>query len=77
MKHSEGFLKLVNDSKSRIREVTVEETQVRLAQNSNARLIDVPKTMNGTRVMQLEPYTWAKGLLSVTSRPRSQISLRS
>jgi len=41
MKHSEGFLKLVNDSKSRIREVTVEETQVRLAQNSNARLIDV------------------------------------
>ena len=41
MKHSEGFLKLVNDSKSRIREVTVAETQQRLKENSNAKLIDV------------------------------------
>jgi len=41
MKHSEGFLKLVNDAKTRIREVTVEETQQRLKANSNAKLIDV------------------------------------
>ncbi len=41
MKHSEGFLKLVNDSKSRIREVTVAETQQRLEANPNAKLIDV------------------------------------
>jgi len=41
MKHSEGFLKLVNDAKSRIREVTVAETQERMAANSDARLIDV------------------------------------
>ena len=41
MKHSEGFLKLVNDAKSRIREVTVDETQQRLSANSGARLIDV------------------------------------
>jgi rhodanese-related sulfurtransferase len=41
MKHSEGFLKLVNDAKSRIREVSVEETKQRLAANSSARLIDV------------------------------------
>ncbi len=41
MKHSEGFLKLVEDAKSRIREVTVEETQKRLAANAGARLIDV------------------------------------
>lgn len=41
MKHSEGFLKLVNDSKSRIREVTVEETRERMAANNAARLIDV------------------------------------
>src|SRR6266566_8411025 len=27
MKHSEGFLKLVNDAKSRIREVSVEQTR--------------------------------------------------
>lgn len=41
MKHSEGFLKLVNDSKSRIREVTVAETQSRIAANPSAKLIDV------------------------------------
>jgi rhodanese-related sulfurtransferase len=41
MKHSEGFLKVVNDAKSRIREVTVDETKQRMKANSNARLIDV------------------------------------
>jgi|SRR5882672_230917 len=41
MKHSEGFLKLVNDAKSRIREVSVEETIERMKANSGARLIDV------------------------------------
>ena len=41
MKHSEGFLKLVNDAKRRIREVTVPETQKRTAENPAAKLIDV------------------------------------
>ena len=41
MKHSEGFLKLVDDAKSRIREVTVEETRARLTSGEGVRLIDV------------------------------------
>lgn len=41
MKHSEGFLKLVDDAKARIREVTVDETRSRLASNPEAKLIDV------------------------------------
>ncbi len=41
MKHSEGFLKLVNDAKSRIREVTVDETRARFQKNAQALLIDV------------------------------------
>ena len=41
MKHTEGFLKIVDDAKSRIREVTVAETQDRLRQNPQAKLIDV------------------------------------
>jgi rhodanese-related sulfurtransferase len=41
MKHSEGFLKIVNDAKTRIKEVTVAETRERLNANSNAKLIDV------------------------------------
>jgi rhodanese-related sulfurtransferase len=41
MKHSEGFLKLVQDAKSRVRECTVSETQERVATNPEAKLIDV------------------------------------
>jgi rhodanese-related sulfurtransferase len=41
MKHSEGFLKLVNDAKTRIREVTVAETTERMNANNGVRLIDV------------------------------------
>jgi len=41
MKHSEGFLRIVDDAKSRVREVTVAETQARTQQNREAKLIDV------------------------------------
>jgi len=41
MKHSEGFLKLVADAKSRIREVTVAETKTRMNSHPGVRLIDV------------------------------------
>lgn len=41
MKHSEGFLNLVNDAKSRVREVSVVETQQRMQENPEAKLIDV------------------------------------
>ena len=41
MKHSEGFLKIVDDAKSRIREVSVEETRARMQANPKAKLIDV------------------------------------
>jgi rhodanese-related sulfurtransferase len=41
MKHSEGFLKVVNDAKSRIKEVTVAQTRERLTANPDAILVDV------------------------------------
>ena len=41
MKHSAGFLKIVDDAKGRIREVSVVETRERLAANPDAKLIDV------------------------------------
>jgi rhodanese-related sulfurtransferase len=41
MQHSAGFLHLVNDAKTRIRELNIEETRARLAANPQARLIDV------------------------------------
>jgi rhodanese-related sulfurtransferase len=42
LKHSPGFLKIVEDAKSRVREVTVEEARKRL-ETAKARLIDVRK----------------------------------
>jgi rhodanese-related sulfurtransferase len=41
MKHTEGFLKLVDEAKSRIHEVSVAETLERLSAADPARLIDV------------------------------------
>ncbi|HEY7784162.1 MAG TPA: rhodanese-like domain-containing protein [Pyrinomonadaceae bacterium] len=41
MIHSEEFLQLVNDAKTRIREVTVDETRKRIESNEGARLFDV------------------------------------
>jgi rhodanese-related sulfurtransferase len=41
MKHSEGFLKLVNDAKTRVREISVSDTRARLAADPKVQLIDV------------------------------------
>ena len=41
MKHSEGFLKLVNAARSRVREVSVDETRERMRSSDEVRLIDV------------------------------------
>ncbi|HEX8472724.1 MAG TPA: rhodanese-like domain-containing protein [Pyrinomonadaceae bacterium] len=41
MKHSAGFLQLVEDARRRVHEVTVEEARARLAADPAARLIDV------------------------------------
>ncbi len=41
MQHSAGFLQLVTDAKTRIRELDVAETREHLDANPNARLIDV------------------------------------
>jgi len=41
MKHSPGFLKIVDDAKTRVREVTIQETRARLAANPAAKFVDV------------------------------------
>ena len=41
MKHSAGFLNVVNDAKTRIKEATVAETRDRIAANPDAKLVDV------------------------------------
>lgn len=49
MQHSEGFLKLAEDARRRIREISVTEARKRLA-SGNVRLIDVR-----------EDHEWAEG----------------
>jgi rhodanese-related sulfurtransferase len=41
MKHSPGFLKIVDDAKTRVREVTVQETRARLTANPAVKFVDV------------------------------------
>ena len=41
MIHTEGFLRLVNDAKTRIKEVSVADTRARLDADSQVKLIDV------------------------------------
>jgi rhodanese-related sulfurtransferase len=41
MQHAPGFLKLVNDAKTRIRETTVDEVKAKLDHGTNFVLIDV------------------------------------
>ena len=41
MDHSPGFLKLVNDARARVKEITIDEARQRLAANPRALLMDV------------------------------------
>jgi rhodanese-related sulfurtransferase len=41
MDHSPGFLKMVNEAKPRVKELTIDQARERLKQNPNAILMDV------------------------------------
>lgn len=41
MDHAPGFLKLVNEARTRVKEITVEQARARLAQNPQLILMDV------------------------------------
>jgi rhodanese-related sulfurtransferase len=41
MDHSPGFLKVVNEARPRVREITIEQARARLARNPKAVLMDV------------------------------------
>lgn len=41
MEHAPGFLKVVNEARARVKEITLEQARARLAANPNAVLLDV------------------------------------
>ena len=63
MDHSPGFLKLTNDAKSRIREISIPDAQARLKQNPNAVLIDVREDHEWNAGHAAEAKHLGKGIL--------------
>jgi rhodanese-related sulfurtransferase len=63
MDHSPGFLKLVNDAKTRVREITVEQARERLAQNPHVVLLDVREDHEWQKEHAVEAVHLGKGIL--------------
>lgn len=63
MDHSPGFLEIVNDAKSRVREVSIEQAQARLKQNPRAVLMDVREDHEWQAGHAAEAVHLGKGIL--------------
>jgi len=63
MNHAPGFLKLVDDAKSRIQEITIDAARARFALNSSAVLLDVREDTEWTAGHAREAQHLGKGIL--------------
>lgn len=63
MDHSPGFLKLVNEAKRNIEEISVAETRARLAANPQAVLMDVREDSEWQKEHAAEAVHLGKGVL--------------
>jgi len=63
MKHAPGFLKLVNEARPYVNEISVEETRVRLAKNPQAVLLDVREDLEWQKGHAAEAAHLGKGVL--------------
>ena len=63
MQHSPGFLKLVNEARPRVTEVTIEEARARLARNPKALLVDVREDSEWQAGHASEAVHLGKGVL--------------
>ena len=63
MDHSPGFLKLVNEAKSRIKEITLEQARERLKQNPKAVFLDVREDHEWQAGRAAEAVHLGKGIL--------------
>jgi rhodanese-related sulfurtransferase len=62
MDHSPGFLQLVNEAKTRVNEVTIDEARERLKDNPNAVLIDVREDTEWQNGHAVEAMHLGKGV---------------
>jgi rhodanese-related sulfurtransferase len=63
MDHSPGFLKLVNEARPSVKEITIEQARERLAQNPQAILIDVREDVEWQKGHAAEAVHLGKGIL--------------
>ena len=63
MDHSPGFLKVVNEVRPRIKEITLEQARAQLAQNPKAILIDVREDAEWAAGHAAEAQHLGKGVL--------------
>src|SRR5439155_25071576 len=63
MEHSPGFLKLVNEARPSVKELTVEEARQRLAKNPQAVLMDVREDLEWQKAHAAEAVHLGKGVL--------------
>jgi len=63
MQHSPGFLKLVNEARSHVKEITVDEARDRLARNPRAVLMDVREESEWQAGHAAETIHLGKGIL--------------
>jgi rhodanese-related sulfurtransferase len=62
MNHSPGFLKLANDAKTRVKEISIEQAQARLKSNPKAVLIDVREDNEWNACHAIEARHLGKGV---------------
>jgi rhodanese-related sulfurtransferase len=63
MQHSPGFLKLVNEARPYVKEITVEQARERLARNPQAVLMDVREDSEWQKEHAAEAVHLGKGVL--------------
>lgn len=63
MEHSPGFLKLVNEARPRVKEITIEQARERLVQNPKAVLVDVREDREWENGHATEAVHLGKGVL--------------
>ena len=63
MKHSPGFREIVEDAKSRVKEISLEDTRTRLGENPDAVLLDVREESEWNKAHAKEAQYLGKGVL--------------
>jgi rhodanese-related sulfurtransferase len=63
MQHAPGFLKLVNEARPRVKEITVDEARARIAANPKAILLDVREDDEWKKAHAAEAIHLGKGIL--------------